>query len=122
MEGIKDGGVRLAESDKKELTEFIKEVRERFQDKIALIKLFGSGARGRLREDSDLDLLIVVKEEPFKIRKALTSIGTDMFLKYGRLISLKIYSEEDYEYLLNELETPFMKTIAQEGKTLWKRS
>lgn len=115
------GAVRLAKSDEKELTEFISQARERFEDKIALIKLFGSGARGRLKEDSDLDLLVVVKEKPFKIRKVITSIGTDMFLKYGRLLSLKIYSEKDYEYL-NELETPFMKIIAQEGKILWKRS
>lgn len=111
----------LAKTDEKELTEFINRVREKLEDKVVLIKLFGSGVRGELREDSDLDLLVVVEERPFKIRKVLTSIGTDMLLKYGRLLSLKIYNEKDYEYL-NELETPFMKSIAREGKTLWKRS
>lgn len=110
----------LAKSDEKELTEFISQARENFEDKIILIKLFGSGARGELKEDSDLDLFVVVKGKPFTIRKALTSIGTDMLLKYGRLLSLKIYNEKDYEYL-NEIETPFMKSIAQEGKVLYGR-
>lgn len=111
----------LAESDEKELSEFVNQAREKFEDKVVSIELFGSGVRGELRQDSDLDLLIVVKGKPFAIRKALTSIATDMLLKYGRLLSLKIYSEEDYKYL-SELETPFMKTVVQEGKILWKRS
>lgn len=111
---------RLGKDEETELAEFTREVVSKYRDIIELIELFGSAVRGELQEDSDLDLLIVVKTNPFKVRKGFVSLATEMCLKYGRLISLKIYDKEQYDYL-NYLETPFMKNIEKEGKILWKR-
>jgi predicted nucleotidyltransferase len=116
---LKNGKITIQE--KAELNEFTKKVKDEFKGRIKLIKLFGSASRGELEDDSELDVLIVPKEETFKIRRKFTEIATEMCLKYGGYISLKVYSEKEYKYL-NELETPFMKNVEKEGKTLWETS
>jgi predicted nucleotidyltransferase len=116
---VKNG--KVPSREKIELREFTERIKDELEGRIKLIKLFGSASRGELDDESDLDVLIVTKDEPFKVRKKITGIATEMCLKYGRYISLKIYSQKEYDYL-NRLETPFMKIINKEGKTLWKIS
>jgi predicted nucleotidyltransferase len=51
--------------------EFVKRASEAYVDRIHGITLFGSVARGTARTDSDIDLLIVLDKEYFRLRREL---------------------------------------------------
>ena len=71
----------------------MRRVLERYKDKIDSIILFGSVARGEAKEDSDIDVLIVVKKEDFKLRRALIGVAFDILLETGKDISVKVYQK-----------------------------
>ncbi len=112
--------VALAKSDREEVREFVRIVTDQHGDALDEIILFGSGGRGSLSEDSDLDVLIVLKRRSLPVSKEITRIATDMLLRYGRYLSVKILPEAVYRQL-QALQPPFMVHLARDGKVLWKR-
>jgi len=87
----------------------------RVRQKIQAVYLFGSRARGTERPDSDYDLLLVVREGfSLSEKDALYDQVIDILLDTGRLISLKIFGEKDFQRLRN-LHTPFLSRVLQEG-------
>jgi len=95
--------------------EFVRRVLERYKDKIESIILFGSVARGKAKEDSDIDILIVVKKEDFKLRRALIGVAFDILLETGKDISVKVLSKNEFEDRQN---FPFLRNIISEGVRL----
>ena len=83
--------------------------------KIQAAYLFGSRARGTERPDSDYDLLLVV-EEDFSLseKDALYDQVIDILLDTGRLISLKIFKQANFQRL-RDLNTPFVSRVLAEG-------
>jgi len=73
--------------------EFVRRVLERYKNKIDSIILFGSVARGEAKEDSDIDVLIVVKKEDFKLRRALIGVAFDILLETEKDIFVKVLSK-----------------------------
>lgn len=62
----------------KPISDFMKRLEDRLGKKLVSCVLFGSVARGRAKEHSDIDLLIVADDIPeFKYRSSL--ISTDVF-------------------------------------------
>lgn len=52
-----------------------------------LIKLFGSKARGDFDEESDIDVLVVIKDKNGHIWDDLVALEVDLMLKYNVVIS-----------------------------------
>jgi len=95
--------------------EFVRRVLERYRDKIDSIILFGSVARGEAKEDSDIDVLIVVKKEDFKLRRVLIGVAFDILLETGKDISVKVLSKSEFEERQN---FSFLRNIISEGVKL----
>jgi len=96
-------------------------VLEDFLGKIAPVRhhlrrmvLFGSRARGTERPDSDYDLLLVVDRKDDALIDVLYEAVMDVLLSHGRLVSLKIFPEQEFARL-QALQTPFMQHIGREG-------
>ncbi len=98
----------------KVLDEFVKRIKKEYGDKIEKIILFGSYARGEAKEGSDIDVLIITKDEDFRIRKKITGIAFDLLLETMKYISPKVISRMDYEKLIN-IQTSFIKNILAGG-------
>jgi len=81
---------------------------------LSRIILFGSRARGDERPDSDYDLMLVVKTKIPALESALYDAVLDTLLTSGRLISLKIFTQQEYDRL-GKLSTPFMRRVHEEG-------
>lgn len=111
----------LPKTEREELREFVHVVTDRYGEFLDEIILFGSGARGSLGKDSDLDVLVVLKRRSIPVSKGIIRVATDMLLRYGRYLSVKTLSGPMYRQL-QTLETPFMQHLSQDGKILWKRS
>ena len=76
--------------------------------------LFGSQARGDARADSDWDLLVLLKKDKktFEDEDIYGYPFAEMGIKYKTYISVKIYTENDWE---KRKITPFYKKVALEG-------
>ena len=78
-------------------------------DKIKLMMLFGSVARGDYRPDSDIDILVVSNYRK-EIWPKISLIIADTVLKEGELLSVHLISEnmfnetKDYSFLTNVLK------------------
>lgn len=108
----------LTKKEKLALREFKKETFEGLKGKVLGLKLFGSKARGNFKKESDIDILMVVKERRPKIVKFVYHMATKILLKYGIYLSIKIIEREELERGL-KVQFPFYLVIQKEGINLW---
>ena len=99
--------------------EFVRRVKEKYEDKIDSIILFGSVARGEAREDSDVDILVVVKERNIEDMKEIYGIAFEVSMEHSQGISPKVYTESE---VLNriEMDAPFIKEVLKGGVSLYE--
>ena len=98
----------------KEIQRITAQIIEKYKpDKVIL---FGSAARNELKEDSDLDFLIIKRETPLygadRIRQLSRMIDRDISVDF------LIYRPEEFEKRL-QMGDPFIKLIVREGKVLY---
>ena len=85
------------------------------RQKIQMAYLFGSRAKGTERPDSDYDLLLVVKKNfSLSDKDKLYDRVVDVLLETGKLMSLKLFREEEFQRL-SALGTPFIENVLREG-------
>lgn len=61
------------------------------------ISIFGSKARGEARTDSDLDVLVVIREGDWHFKEALTRPGYDLAIGTDVVPSLHVYASVEWE-------------------------
>ena len=107
----------LTNRETEALNLLISRLKDELKDYLINMQLFGSKATGDFAPDSDIDILLIVKERSVKILDKIAEIHLDVDLKYDPNISLIIFSE--YEYQQNQrLDTPFIKNIQNESIAL----
>jgi predicted nucleotidyltransferase len=83
-------------------------------DSKAKVILFGSRARGDARQDSDWDILILIKDKvSTEIERAFRDKLFDLELETGEVFSTFIYNSEIWHK--KHKVTPFYKSIKLEG-------
>jgi len=98
--------------------EIIKEFKEilasRFGQVILKIVVFGSYARGEEAPESDLDILVVVKNE--EIEDQIDDIAYKIMwnFDFSPLLSVYIVNEEHFNYI-RRIRTGFYESIEEEG-------
>lgn len=83
------------------------------KDQLDQVVLFGSQARGEAMPGSDIDVLVVVKDEPDYgdlIQRTSSTIGR-LSLRYDVVISRAFVSRERYEHE----NSPFLINVRREG-------
>jgi uncharacterized protein len=102
------------------LTIIIKEIKDYFtsfyQDKLDRIILYGSQARKTANKYSDIDILIVLKNNinPYQEIDKTGIFVSNLCLKYDVVISRHFISQEKF----SNNNTPFLFNIRQEGINL----
>lgn len=84
--------------------------------------MFGSYARGDFDKDSDIDILIVLKNKDETTSNAVSAISDEAmaFAEYDDFLSVVQLSKEQWENLA-KTKTSFYRSILNEGISLWKR-
>ena len=98
------------------ITEFRQALEKIYGDKLISLVLFGSQARGDATEDSDIDVMVILKspvspgDEIFRMGEVKNQIN----LKYDQLISVLPISVDDFLCK----DTPLLENIRREGIAL----
>ena len=68
-------GPKWDADDQKWLADFLKAVEEKYRDTTMRMVLFGSRARGDWNEDSDIDVLVIVRNEASGAKNGIQELG-----------------------------------------------
>lgn len=96
--------------------QFSQQMKRIFETNLSKVIVFGSYARGDYCDNSDVDIMILVKlseEEIKKMENEVYDLAFDIEMDTGIDISPIIKNEAQYEYWVDVL--PFYKNIREEG-------
>lgn len=95
---------------------FTQELKRILGAKLSKVIVYGSYARGDYRENSDVDIMILVKmsdDEIRQVKNTIYDLAFDFELGTGIDISPIIKNEDQYEYWVDTL--PFYRNVRDEG-------
>lgn len=103
---------------KKTIVQLRKKLIEELRDKIESIVLYGSVARDEAHEDSDIDILIVTKDDDRKLYDGISKIRTRIDLDNNTLTTLVHMNRDELERYV-KLDSPFVENVLKEGMILY---
>lgn len=89
---------------------------------IQRIVMYGSHARGDAREESDVDVLVIVEEKSPSVVEEMRSIRYEVMehYQYHPLLSLLVLSDQDWREL-SRRSAGLKHSIEREGITIWSK-
>ncbi|HID63736.1 MAG TPA: nucleotidyltransferase domain-containing protein [Anaerolineae bacterium] len=104
----------LNDTERKALVEFTRLIQEQLDGVLLSVHLFGSKARGEGTPESDIDVLIVVKDASWKIRKQILHLAADICLEYDLNLSPRVWSLSHF-HEMQELQSPLYQNIQRDS-------
>ncbi|MCC8150489.1 MAG: nucleotidyltransferase domain-containing protein [Lachnospiraceae bacterium] len=105
---------------RRELDSILKEVaksyRETYGSNLSRIVLYGSYARGDYRDDSDVDVVAIVRGSRKQLQDKLEKvwdISHDLSLQYGTIVSTTVIPQDEFERCKEAI--PYYKNIERDG-------
>jgi predicted nucleotidyltransferase len=111
----------LTEQEKAALSEFLARLQEKYADDVVLVVLFGSKVRGDFDEESDLDVLVVVRDGDWRFRDEVALTAFEPMLEHDIVITPLVIDLEHYRRLQRH-RAPLYRNIRAEGLDLWTRT
>ena len=81
----------------KEIEDIVRALRDKFENNFLALILYGSWAKGRAREGSDIDLLAIFKRVDGNVTKIINEISSDVEVRYERAVTLLPVKVSDFE-------------------------
>lgn len=94
---------------------------KRAQSEIHSIIWYGSTAKGRGNEDSDIDIAIIARNESDDLWQIANTVAAKYSLEYDCVISILLISEERFERM-KRIGRLLATNISSEGKVLWQKA
>jgi predicted nucleotidyltransferase len=107
----------LNPTERQALAAFIRRLRERFDGGLQSAQLFGSRARGEGSPGSDLDVLVVVDSEDWRVHKEIRYLAADICLEYGLELSPRVWSTSHLQEM-EQLQGHLYLNIQRDGISL----
>jgi predicted nucleotidyltransferase len=104
---------RLSPLEQVALRELAGRVRQQFGERLVAVTLFGSRARGEGRDDSDLDVLVRLRDATREDRRVLQDLAFDLGLDQGLVISPLLADVATWRH-----DSFLARAIAREGVAL----
>ena len=106
--------MKLTQEEEQWLRNYQQILIRRFPGLIEQIVIFGSKARETATADSDLDILIVIREGGWRLKDLITEPGYELSLGTDVVPSIMVYTREEWEQHRRD-EAPFWQTVHRDG-------
>lgn len=106
--------LKISAKEQKVLSQFKQLIVRSLENNLVSLQLFGSKARGDYNDNSDTDILLIVRKKEPKVEEIVYEIVIDLMLNSGIYLSVKIFDSAEFEKL-NRIPTVFMQKVKQEA-------
>jgi len=106
--------MKLSPEEERWLKSYQKILAQQFPGLIEQIVIFGSKARETATADSDLDILLVIREGDWKLKDQVTEPGYELSLGTNVVPSIMVYNRAEWDRYQHD-EIPFWQTVARDG-------
>ncbi|MDY6864186.1 MAG: nucleotidyltransferase domain-containing protein [Thermodesulfobacteriota bacterium] len=111
---------RLTKNQINALSEYLTILKKKYKDRIVDVVLFGAVARGDYDDESDIDVLVIVKNGGNEFRDEISMASYSSMLKNDVVLSSLVMDEMVYNWH-RKYKDPLYNVIKKEGINLWKR-
>lgn len=87
----------LSKPERRAIETFLTRVRQAHPQRVKQLRLFGSKARGDSHAGSDIDILLIVDEEDWRFRHAISNIAADVSLAHDVLIEPRVIGQARWD-------------------------
>ncbi len=108
--------IDLAKNYKKTLAELTEGLKSELGVSLEAVVLYGSFARGNFHNESDIDILLILKDK--KLGQKASDLAYDFDLKNGTFTSIFLAVAQELERYLRH-GSPFLENVIEEGKVLY---
>ncbi|HEV8715198.1 MAG TPA: nucleotidyltransferase domain-containing protein [Candidatus Binatia bacterium] len=109
--------MRLTHEEQAWLDAYRQILAEQFPGLVQRIIIFGSKAKGTATPDSDLDVLVIIREGDWRLKDALAAPGYDLVIGTDVVPSILVYTEQEWEDR-RRLRAPFWQAVDRDGVTV----
>ncbi len=96
------------------LQEYKKALEEQYPGLVQDFIIFGSKARGDAREDSDLDVLLIIREGDWRFKDKVADLGTEIAIGSNCVPSIIVYTEAERKQRISR-QSSFLELVQKEG-------
>ena len=95
------------------VTRFLELLRHHHSERVQQMILFGSKARGDSRLWSDIDILIVVDRDDWRLSHAISDLAADVSLEYNVLIGPRVIGKGRWERMKQRRFGLYQNVVAE---------
>jgi predicted nucleotidyltransferase len=107
----------LQPNEQNAVSEFLDLLQRDHANRVLQTVLFGSKARGDSGQWSDIDILIIVDEEDWRLSHAISNLAADVSLDYDVLIGPRVIGQKRWERM-KEYRFGLYRNVVAEGVPL----
>lgn len=104
----------LTPDEQRWLDAYCQALKERYPGVLDRMVIYGSKARGDAHPDSDLDVLLIVKNEACDLKRQLRRIGYELAATSDAVPSILAYTQDEWESR-RESGFPFQQAVERDA-------
>ena len=104
----------LSSDEQMWLDEYRRALSERHAGVVLRMVIYGSKARGDAHADSDLDVLVIVRNDSGALKRTLRDIGYDLAATSWAMPSILAYTQDEWQHR-REKGFPFQRAVERDG-------
>lgn len=110
----------LTKKQKAAISGYLGILKKKYQDRILQVVLFGSVARGESDEESDIDILVVLKNGNNRLRDEISMACFEMTLNSNVILSPIVMNKNTFDWH-KRYKDPLYNSIKRDGVDLWMK-
>jgi predicted nucleotidyltransferase len=104
----------LSSDEQRALDSFVRQLLAEFESKVKDVRLFGSKARGDAGPESDVDVLVLVHDPAYSIKRSILWMAAESSLEHGVLLSPRVIPPAAWDEM-EKADTLFFRAIRTES-------